>query len=173
MITQKMAGAINKHINAELYSSYLYLSMAAYASHKGLSGAGSWFYVQAKEEMVHVQLMYDYLDSHSARVVFDAIDKPPSDFGSMLGLFEAVLEHELAVTGLINELMGLAVEDKDHATMTFLQWFVTEQTEEVKMSNDIIDKLKLAGDTGPGVFMVDNELATRTFALPAVAAGAK
>ena len=171
MITQKMTDALNKHVNAELYSSYLYLSMAAYASHKGLSGAGNWFYVQAKEEMVHVQLMYNYLESQSARIVFDAIEKPPAEFGAMLGLFEAVLAHEEMVTGLVNDLMSLAVEDKDHATMTFLQWFVTEQTEEVKMSKDIIDKLKLAGETGPGVFMIDNELAARTFTMPAVAAG--
>ena len=171
MITQKMTDAINKHINAELYSSYLYLSMAAYAAHKGLSGAGNWFYVQAKEEMVHVQLMYNYLDSHSARIVLDTIEKPPVEFGSMLELFETVLAHERMVTALINDLVSLAVEDKDHATTTFLQWFVTEQTEEVKTSNDMIDKLKLAGETGPGVFMIDNELAARVFTMPAIAAG--
>lgn len=165
-----MTDALNKHLNAELYSSYLYLSMASYASHKGLSGAGNWFYIQAKEEMVHVQLMYNYMDSQSARVILDAIEKPPAEFGSVLEVFEAVLAHEQLVTGLVNDLMSLAAGEKDHATMTFLQWFVTEQTEEEKTASDIIDKLKLAGDTGPGLFMVDNELVSRTFTMPSVAA---
>ena len=170
MITQKMTDALNKHLNAELYSSYLYLSMASYASSKGLSGAGNWFYIQAKEEMVHVQLMYKYMDSQSSRIILDAIEKPPAEFGSVLEIFEAVLSHEQLVTSLVNDLMSLAEGEKDHATATFLQWFVTEQTEEEKTASDIIDKLKLAGDTGPGLYMVDTELLSRSFTLPAVAA---
>lgn len=167
MITPNMAKALNGHLNAELYSSYLYLAMSAYSSFKGWKGAGNWFYVQAQEEMIHVQKMYDYIDSHGAQIVLEAIDKPPTDFGSMLKVFEAVLAHEQKVTGLVNDLMTLAVKEGDHATEAFLQWFVTEQTEEEKSSKEIIDKLKLAGDTGLAIFMVDNELATRVFTAPA------
>lgn len=167
MISSKMATALNKQLNAELYSSYLYLSMSAYASYKGLSGAANWCRVQSQEELIHVQKVYDYIDNHGAQVVLDAVEKPPAEFGSMLELFEAVLAHEQKVTGLINGLMTQAVKESDHATETFLQWFVTEQTEEEKSAKDIIDKLKLAGDTGAALFMVDNELATRVLTPPA------
>lgn len=162
MITPKMAEALNKQLNAELYSSYLYMAMSAYASFKGLQGAANWLQIQKQEEMIHVQKMYDYIDSQGAQVILDTIEKPPADFGSLLELFKAVLAHEQKITGLINTLMTQAVKESDHATQTFLQWFVTEQTEEEQSVNTILDRLKLAGDTGPAIFMIDNELATRT-----------
>jgi len=168
MISSNMANALNKQLNAELYSSYLYLSMSAYASFKGWKGAASWFYVQVKEELFHVQKMYDYIDSQGAQVVLEAVDGPPTEFGSITELFMAVLAHEQKVTGLINTLMSLALAENDHATQTYLQWFVTEQIEEEKSCQEIIDRLKLAGDTGPGIFMIDTELAARVFNPPAV-----
>ena len=162
MITTNMAKALNEHLNAELYSSYLYLSMSAYASFKGLKGAASWLSLQVHEEDVHVQKVYDYIDSQGAQVILDAIEKPPAEFGSLLEVFEGVLAHERLVTGRVNDLMTLAVKESDHATETFLQWFVTEQTEEEKTAQEIIDRLKLAGDTGLAIFMIDNELGART-----------
>lgn len=167
MITPKMADALNRQLNAELYSSYLYLSMSAYASHKGLKGAASWLYIQVQEELIHVKKLYDYIDSQGAQIVLDSIEKPPTEFGSVLDLFEAVLAHEQKVTGLVNALMSQAVAEKDHATDTFLQWYVTEQTEEEQSARDIIDRLKLGGDTGPALFMIDNELGTRVYTPPA------
>ena len=166
MITSKMADVLNKHMNSELYSSYLYLSMSAYASSKGLAGAASWCYVQAKEELLHVEKLHGYFDVHGARVILEAIEKPPADFGSLLNIFEAVLAHEKKVTALVNETMAVATGESDHATETFLQWFVTEQTEEEKSVNDIIDKLKLGGETGPAAFMIDRELAARVLTVP-------
>lgn len=161
MITPKTAEALNKHLNAELYSSYLYLSMSAYASYKGLSGAANWLNIQVQEEAVHVRKMYDYINDQGAQVILDVVEKPPTEFGSMLDLFEAVLVHEQKVTALINDLMTRALQEADHATQTFLQWFVIEQTEEEKSVKAIIDRLKLAGPSGPGIFMIDNELAAR------------
>ncbi len=166
MISTEAAKELNFHLNAELYSSYLYLSMSAYASHKGWKGAANWLYVQAQEEIIHVQKVYAYIEDQDARVILEAIEKPESDFGGMLELFEAVLEHERHVTARIRELMTHALAENDHATETFLQWFVTEQTEEEKTCKEVIDRLKLAGDTGLAIFMVDNELGARV--LPAV-----
>ncbi len=167
MLSKEMTESLNKHLNAEFYSSYLYLAMSSYASFKGLNGASNWLYIQAQEEILHVRKMYDYIDSHSAHIVLEAIDKPPAEFASLLALFKKVLEHEQLVTSLINKLMTQAVSEADHASEAFLQWFVTEQTEEEKNAADIIDRLKLAGDTGPGLFMIDNELASRVLTVPA------
>ncbi len=168
MISTKVTDALNDHLNAELYSSYLYLSMSAYASHKGWRGAANWFFVQAQEEMIHVQKMYAYIEDQGARVILDEIAKPPSDFGTLLEVFEGVLEHERLVTARIRDLMTMALAENDHATETFLQWFVTEQTEEEKSSKEAIDRLKLAGDSGLAIFMMDNEFGTRTLNPPAV-----
>ncbi len=168
MISDKMTKALNGQINRELYSAYLYLSMSAYSSYKGLAGAANWCYVQAKEEMFHVQKLFDYLNDHGSCVVLDAVDKPPTEFGTLPETFEAVLKHEQSVTACINELTGVATGEGDHATETFLQWFVTEQTEEEKSAKDILDRLRLAGDTGPAVLMIDSELAARVFTMPTV-----
>ena len=168
MISAEMAKALNKHLNEEIYSSYLYLSMSAYASFKGLRGAANWFSVQVKEELFHVQKVYDYLDSQGAQIILEAVRKPPTEFGTIMDLFKAVLAHEQKVTEYINALMSQAVAENDHATQTFLQWFVTEQTEEEKSCQEIIDRLELAGDSGAGVFMIDTELGTRVFTPPAV-----
>jgi len=167
MISPKMTEAINKQINAELYSAYLYLSMAAYASSSGMPGAANWLMIQVKEEMMHSQRMYTYVLSQGQNVVLDALDKPPSDFSSMLQVFEQVLAHEQKVTGLINDLADLSLSERDHATSIFLQWFVSEQVEEEESANDILAKLKLAGTAGGGLFMIDNELAARVFTPPA------
>ena len=167
MISDKMTEALNDQINKELYSSYLYLSMSSYAAHIGLPGVANWFYVQAQEELSHVERFYAYINSQGQRVILGAIEKPESDFTSALAMFEAALEHEQFVTGRVNDLVNLAVEERDHASQIFLQWFVTEQVEEEENASDIIAKLRLAGDQGGGLFMIDKELASRVLTPPA------
>ena len=163
MITDSITQAINNQINAEIYSAYLYLGMSAYATSTGLKGAANWFFVQSQEEMVHAQKFYNYIHSQGERVLLQAIAEPPSDYKSLLQAFEDTLAHEKKVTALINGLVELAGEEGDHATKVFLQWFVTEQVEEEESAKDAVERLKLAGDAGAGLFMVDNELAARVF----------
>jgi ferritin len=167
MISQKMVDALNVQINKELFSSYLYLSMSSYAAHTGLPGVANWFYIQAQEELAHVERFHGYINRQGQRVILDAIEKPESEFASALAMFEAALTHEQYVTGRVNDLVNLAVEERDHASQIFLQWFVTEQVEEEENASDIIAKLKLAGDQGGGLFMIDKELAARVFVPPA------
>ena len=164
MISTAMAEAINTQINAEIYSAYLYLSMSAYANRAGLSGAASWLYVQSKEEMTHVEQFFQYLNRVGARVSLNAVAEPPSEFSSLQHIFEEVLKHEQSVTKMVNDLMTMARAEGDHATEIMLQWFVSEQIEEEENVNDILARLRLAGSTGGGLFMVDRELATRSFA---------
>jgi ferritin len=170
MVSKKMAKALNKQLNNELYSAYLYLSMSSYCNYVGLKGAVNWFMVQYQEEMVHFMKFYDYLNSQGVHVQLAAMDAPPAEFGSLLTMFEQALTHEQFITGSINEWMELAVGEKDHATQIFLQWFVTEQVEEEESAGDVIARLKMAGETGPGLLMVDSELAARVFVPPATSA---
>ena len=163
---QNLIDAINDQINAELYSAYLYMSMAAYATDGGLEGAANWFSCQAKEEFVHAQKFYDYVNERGDRVILEAIEKPPSDFEGLSDAFEKTLAHEKVVTARIDKLVDLAREGSDHATETFLQWFVTEQVEEEASAKAVVDRLSLAGDSGVGLFMVDSELAARVFTPP-------
>lgn len=166
MISEKTVEALNSQINAELFSAYLYLSMSAYSESVGLKGAANWFFVQAQEEMAHAQRFYNYVNSQGGRVILQAIEQPASEFNSLLHAFEETLEHEKKVTALINGLVDLASGESDHATAIMLQWFVSEQVEEEESAGEIIDRLRLAGETGAGLFMVDNELATRVFTPP-------
>jgi ferritin len=167
MISKTMTEALNNQINAELFSSYLYLSMASYAAHEGMAGAANWFTVQAKEEVTHAQRFYNYVNSQGERVLLQAIDSPKSAFESLLAAFEETLAHEKKVTALINDLVSLARDEKDHATEIMLQWFVTEQVEEEESAADIVNMLKLGGNQGGALFMIDKELGARTFTPPA------
>jgi len=163
MLSKKMTDALNGQINKEMYSAYLYLSMSAWAENKGFKGFANWFRVQYQEETVHAMKIYHYLQEQGAAVVLDAIEKPPSEFKTLLGAFEETLKHEQFITKSIHELVDLAISEKDHATSIFLQWFVTEQVEEEANDNEIIGKLQLIGDKGHGLFMVDRELGARKF----------
>ncbi len=167
MIDEKMQEALNKQLNAELYSSYLYLSMSAYFHSVNLGGFANWMRVQAQEELAHALKFYDYVNERGGRVVLQPVDEPPSEWDSPLATFEHVYEHEQKVTGLINKLVDLAVEARDHATNNFLQWFVSEQVEEEASADEVVQKLKLVGDDASGLFMIDRELAQRTFVAPA------
>ncbi len=166
MLSRKMVAALNKQINNELYSAYLYLSMSAHSTFIGLKGFANWFMVQYQEEMVHAMKIYDYINDQGGRVKLMAIAQPPTEFGAPLDMFEKTLEHEKFITKCINDLVNLAIKEKDHATNIFLQWYVTEQIEEEANDNEIISKLKLVGKEGNGLFMIDKELAARVFTPP-------
>ena len=166
MLSDKMEAAINKQINAEMYSSYLYLSMATYFESISLGGFSNWMRQQAQEEMFHGMKMFDFVCERGGRVTLMAIDEPPSEWSSVLDVFENVLAHEQKVTGLINDLVNLALDERDHATNIFLQWFVSEQVEEEDTAGGLVDKLKLIGNDANGLFMLDTELANRLFTLP-------
>ena len=167
MLSQKMEKAINQQINAELYSSYLYLSMATYFESISLDGFSNWMRQQAQEELFHAMKMFDFVCERGGRVILQAIEQPPSKWTSPLNAFETVLSHEQKVTGLINNLVNLALDERDHATNIFLQWFVSEQVEEEATAGTLVDKLKRIGKDANGMFMLDTELAQRTFTLPA------
>jgi len=167
MLSKKMEGALNEQINKEMYSAYLYMSMSAHSTNVGLSGFANWFMVQYNEEMEHAMKIYDYVNDQGGKVKLKAIDEPLSTFKDAMDMFQKTLKHEQFITKSINELVDLAIKQKDHATQIFLHWFVTEQIEEEGNDNDIIAKLKLAGDKGNGLFMIDKELGARVYNLPA------
>ena len=167
MISERMQEALNRQLNAELYSSYLYLSMAAYFQDLNMAGFANWMRVQAQEEDMHAMKFYNFINERGGRVLLKAIDGPPTEWDSPLATFEAVLEHEQKVTGLINDLVELALAEHDHATNIFLQWFVTEQVEEEDSANDVIQQIKMIGQAEGGLFMLDRELGQRTFTPPA------
>jgi len=170
MLSKTMEKAINGQINAELYSSYMYLGMSAWFTAKGLAGFANWMRQQAQEEMFHAIKMYDFVGGRGGRVVLAAIDKPPGDWQTSIEVFQATLAHEQKVTGLINDLVNQAMDERDHASNIFLQWFVTEQVEEEANATAILDKLKLIGKETGGLFALDQELALRVFTLPVAAA---
>jgi ferritin len=170
MLSKKMGGAINKQINAELYSAYLYLSMAAYSESMGLQGFSNWFKVQAQEELVHAMRFFDYVCERGGRVTVGAIEAPPVEWKSPLAAFEETLAHEQKVTGLINKLVDLARAESDHATENALAWFVAEQVEEEGSADRIRQKIRLVGAQGEAIYLIDKELATRVFTPPAAAA---
>ena len=156
-----MEKALNGQVNAELYSSYLYLSMNAYFKSVNLDGFANWMYAQAQEELMHAMKFYDFINQRGGRTLLAAIEAPPDQWDSPLAVFEDTLKHEKKVTGLINGLVDIAMEERDHATQVFLQWFVTEQIEEEESVGNVLEHLKLLGDAKQGLFMMDRELATR------------
>jgi ferritin len=163
MLSRNMEKAFNEQMNAEMYSAYLYLSMCAYFQSINLNGFANWMRIQAQEEMVHAMKFYDFINERGARVTLKAIDSPPIEWDSPLAAFEGVLEHEQKVTGLINDLVDLAIKEKDHASHTFLQWFVSEQVEEEDSANEVVQKIKLVGDAKGGLFILDREMGQRVF----------
>ena len=166
MLSKKMEKALNGQINAEMYSSYMYLSMSAWFEQQGLAGLANWMNQQAQEEMFHAMKFFDFVHERGAKVQLDAIDKPPVKWKSTLDVFEATLAHEQKVTGLINDLANLALDERDHATSIFLQWFISEQVEEEDTAGGIVDKLKLIGKDSSGLFALDQEMGQRAFTLP-------
>jgi len=171
MLTPRMQDALNKQINAEMYSAYLYLAMSAHFTSTSLPGFANWMKVQAQEEMTHAMKLYDFVNERGGRVALAPIDGPPTEWKSPLATFEAVFAHEQKVTGLINGLVNLAIEEKDHASNIFLQWFVSEQVEEEASADEVVQQLRLMGDAKHGLFMIDRELGQRAFSAPATSEG--
>lgn len=166
MLNRTMEDALNEQINREMYSAYLYISMSSFSTYKGLKGFANWFMVQYHEEMLHAMKLYEHLNLRGGRAVLKAISQPPSEFESPLDMFQKTLEHEHYITKSINELMDLAIAEKDHATQIFLQWYVTEQVEEENNDSEIIAQLKIIGADAQGLMLLDKDLIARTTTVP-------
>lgn len=166
MISKKIEKALNEQENAELFSAYLYLSMEAYFKSLNLNGFANWMRVQTQEEIAHAMKIYEFINERGGRITLKAIDGPEIKWGSPLAVFKAVYEHERKVTGLINNLVDLAIKEKDHATNTFLQWFVNEQVEEESSADEMVQQLKMMEKAPGGMFMLDRELGQRVFTPP-------
>ncbi|MCX6149727.1 MAG: ferritin [Ignavibacteriales bacterium] len=161
MISDKMTGALNKQMNAELYSWYLYLAMAAHFESKNYPGTAKWLKLQANEEMAHAMKFFNYIQQVGKKAELFKIDAPPTKLGNQLEVFQQVLDHELKITKSINDLADIAVIEKDHATNSFLIWFVNEQVEEVSVAKMILEKTKMVGSSQNGLFFLDRELGKR------------
>jgi ferritin len=161
MIKSAIEDAMNHQINAEIYSSYLYLSMAADFEEKSLRGMAHWMQIQAKEEWGHAMKFFKYIVDRGGRVTLTAIAAPPSQWGSPHAVFDEVYRHETQVTSLIDKLVELAAAEKDYASGVFLQWFVNEQVEEEANATEILHQLKMVGDSKQGLYMLDRHLAQR------------
>lgn len=162
-INKVVQDAINEQILAEMYSANIYLSMAAYFESKNLKGFANWMNVQWKEETAHAVKFINYLYERGGRVVIKTIESPPVEFGTPLEAFKSVLEHEKYVTGRIHKLYELALGERDYATQILLQWYVTEQVEEEANATEIIEKIKMLGESGHHLLMLDKELGERKF----------
>ena len=161
MLKKPVETALNKQLNAELYSAYLYLSMSAYFETVPLKGFAKWLRIQAGEEQGHALKFYDYIIEAGGTVTLTKIDAPKGAWKSAEKVFEEVYAHEQKVTGLINDLMGLAIAEKDYATQQFLSWFVTEQVEEEANASDILAQIRMTADVPGQLFAINRELGTR------------
>jgi len=167
MLDDKMQEALNFQLNRELYSAYLYLAMGAYFEDQDFPGFGNWMKVQVQEELAHAIKFYNYIVQRGGTVLLADIEAPDTQWESPQAAFEQVYEHEQMVTGLINSLVDLALEISDHATNNFLQWYVAEQVEEEESASGVLQKIKIAGESGSGLYMLDGELAQRIYHPPA------
>lgn len=164
MISNKLKEAICSQIQFEFQSAYIYLAMSAYCESKSLKGFAHWLKLQYQEEMQHVMKIYDYLLGRGGIVQLKTIDAPPASYGTPIEVFEKVIEHERYITGSINKLFALAVEEQDFATQTFLQWFINEQVEEEAAAEEVLGKLKIVGTEGSSLLYMDQELGKRVLA---------
>ena len=161
MIDKRVCDALNEQLNAELYASYLYLSISAHFEHSNMRGFAAWMKVQSQEENAHAMRLYDFINDRGGRVRLKKIDEPPSEWENPLAAFQAALDHERKVTAKIHSLVDLSTEKRDHATSTFLQWFVSEQVEEEAAAEDVVHQLTMVGDNGNGLFLLDRDLGQR------------
>jgi len=161
----KILEEMNKQINEELFSGYLYYSMSAHFESVGLPGFAHWMRTQALEEQEHAHRFYNYINERGGDVKLQAIEAPQTEWSSPLQIFEAAYKHEQHITGRINKLVEIAQEEKDHASVNFLQWFVAEQVEEEASADEVVQRLKLVEDSKGGLFMIDREMAQRVYAL--------
>jgi len=166
MIKKALENVLNEQINAEFHSAYIYLSMSSYFLSVGLGGYANWMRVQYQEELAHATRFFDYLNERGGRVKLAPIGEVQVDFSGIVDVFEKTLEHEQVVTGMIDHLMDLSIQQSDHATKSFLQWFVDEQVEEEANVEQILNNLKLINGEGQGLLMMDREMQTRVFVNP-------
>lgn len=162
-INKKVEDAINKQINAEVYSAYLYLGMSSRCTEMNLKGMAHWLYVQAQEEMTHAMKFYRFVLDRAGHPVLPAIEGVRTDWTAPVEMFAAAYEHEKKVTAMINAIVDTALAERDHATASMLNWFVDEQVEEEANSSEITEKLKLVGESKDGLLMLDKELSVRVF----------
>lgn len=165
MLSKNMVSLLNRQINLEYFSSNQYLQMAAHCSYKGFDGCASFLRGHAKEELVHMQKLFDYVQDCGALPVLGTIEAPATEYASISDVFRKILSHEQLITGRINELVGAALEEKDFSTFNFLQWYVAEQHEEERLFTNILDKLAIIGEEGRGVYFFDKEVRKLTAAV--------
>jgi len=166
MVNKRIEKLLNEQINKEFYSAYFYLAMEAYLRSINLDGFANFFRVQVQEERDHAMLFFNFLNHVNGRVIFETITAPKFDFKSPEEVFDLALKHEYTVTESIYNIVNAALEDKDHKTNTFLQWFVTEQAEEESNIEKYLKKVQLVGDDGRGILLLDQELGTRVYNPP-------
>jgi ferritin len=161
MLSKTMQDAMNEQIKNELYSAYLYLSMAAHFESTNLPGFAHWMKIQATEEVKHSMKFFEYIVDRGGKVSLKAIDQPPADFKTTLDIFKMAYKHEQKVTGMIHKLYELSLKENDYPTQVMLQWFIKEQVEEEKSAEGIIEQLKMAGDSSAALLMADRQFAQR------------
>ena len=161
MKSSKVEQALNKQLNAEFYSSYLYLSMSAYFESHDLQGFAKWFRIQADEEYSHAMKIFDYLNHIGGKIALNKIEGPETKWDSFLSVFKDTSEHEKVVTKSINDLVDLSIVEKDHATVNFLQWFVSEQVEEEATAEQNVKKMEMIGESKSGLYMLNREFGSR------------
>ncbi len=166
MISKKMEAELNGQINKELYSSYLYLSMSAYCMEEGFSGFANWLRIQAMEERDHAMKIFDHVLERGGHVELQTVEQPASDWINFVNIFEATLKHEQFITSSINHLMEVANEEKDFASMSFLNWYVNEQIEEEANADELYKKIKYVSDDKNAMLQMDKDLAARVYTAP-------
>ncbi len=159
MLSPKTIDRLNQQINLEIYSSHLYLQMSSWCAYKSLEGCATFLSQHADEEMAHMRRLLKYLQETGAFAIMGGMQAPPTDFSSLTEMFEQIYEHEKLITGKINDLVHLANTESDYATLQFLQWYVAEQHQEEFLFKSILDKMKLIGTEGQGIFFIDREIA--------------
>lgn len=162
MLKQTVQDALNEQIKAELESAYVYLAMSAYSESVNLRGFASWMRGQSQEELGHALKLFDFVNDRGGRVTLQALAQPPADYKSALDMMEHTLRHEQKVSGLINRLYELALKESDYPTQAHLQWFITEQVEEEKTAQEIVEQLRMIGNHTPGLLMLDRQMGQRS-----------
>ncbi|WP_461537909.1 non-heme ferritin [Spongorhabdus nitratireducens] len=159
MLSEAMIKSLNDQINLEFYSSNIYLQMSSWCEHKGLEGCAQFLRAHATEEMDHMNRLFNYVNETGAMAIIGAIEAPACEFEGIEDVFTQILDHERLVTRKINELVDMAFTTKDFSTFQFLQWYVAEQHEEEKLFASIVDKIKMIGAEGKGLYFIDKEVA--------------
>ena len=166
MINSKVEKAINEQINKEYFSAYLYLSMSAYCEKESLSGIANWMKIQFEEEQFHAMKFFNYINERGGTVILTSLEDPKTEWNNIIEVFEDTLEHERFITKSINDVMTIAIEEKDYATVSFLNWYIDEQVEEEDNAETILNRLNLIKGAGNGILMLDKEMSTRVFVPP-------